>query len=242
MLNWEKQLFQNADLVIGDTREHCTFFHDTFDVEKDRLIDIPVGAEETVFSPISNPFPPNNPIRVLFYGSFLGLQGPQYIIEAAKQYQGASVQWQMMGDGPLLEQCKKEAQEIQNIEFIPWVSYEELPRRIRSADILLGIFGTSSKAHRVIPNKVYQALACGKPLVTMHSPAYPDSFPTASDLGIRWVAPGDPKQLAQSIAELAAQPLQIQELGKEAYQTFIRFFSEADIERRLEQALKRFCS
>lgn len=242
LLNWEKQLFRQADLVIGDTREHCNYFHGTFAVERSKLVDIPVGAEESLFKPATPQTQPTTPIRILFYGSYLGLQGPQYIIEAAKHYTGPPVQWQMIGAGPLLEQCKEAAQGLKNIEFLPWVAYEELPKSIQSADILLGIFGTSAKAHRVIPNKVYQTLACGKPLITMHSPAYPRDLLSHSNAGIHWVPPGDPKQLAITIAKLATEPLQLQDMGKLAQQTFRKYFSEAEIEQRLHKALKHFCS
>ena len=45
-----------------------------------------------------------------------------------------------------------------------WVEYERLPDELQAAGCALGIFGTSAKAARVIPNKAFQALACGTPL------------------------------------------------------------------------------
>jgi glycosyltransferase involved in cell wall biosynthesis len=242
LLNWEKNIFQKATMVIGDTREHCTYFHTTFGVEQSRLIDIAVGAEEKFFKPATHPSDMRNTITVLFYGSFLGLQGPLTIIEAAKQYNGPEVQWKLIGEGPLLGKCKTEAAGLDSVEFIPWVPYEDLPSHIQKADIVLGIFGTSEKANRVIPNKVYQTLACGKPLVTMRSPAYPKGFTTDHDLGIYWVTAGDADDLATAVAELAGKKAQLQDQGDKAYSTFIKHFSEAGIEQRLLTVLKQFCS
>jgi len=242
LLNWEKSVFQKATMVIGDTREHCNYFHTAFGVEKSRLIDIPVGAEEKIFKPATNPSDKSNTITVLFYGSFLGLQGPLTIIEAAKRYHGPEVQWKLIGEGPLLGKCKAEAAGLDSVEFIPWVPYEDLPSHIQKADIVLGIFGTSEKANRVIPNKVYQTLACGKPLVTMRSPAYPKGFTTNYDMGIHWVTPGDAKDLATAVSKLAREKEQLLDQGDKAYNTFIKHFSEADIEQRLLTALKQFAS
>ena len=242
LLNWEKNVFQKATMVIGDTREHCNYFHTTFGVEQSRLIDIAVGAEEKFFKPATHPSDMRNTITVLFYGSFLGLQGPLTIIEAAKKYNGLEVQWKLIGEGPLLGKCKAEAAGLDSVEFIPWVPYEDLPSHIQKADIVLGIFGTSEKANRVIPNKVYQTLACGKPLVTMRSPAYPKGFTTNHDLGIHWVTAGDAHDLATTVAELAGKKEQLQDQGDKAYSTFIKHFSEAGIEQRLLTALKQFCS
>ncbi len=41
--------------------------------------------------------------------------------------------------------------------------YELLPAELKQTGCALGIFASSPKAQRVIPNKVFQALACGAP-------------------------------------------------------------------------------
>ena len=63
-----------------------------------------------------------------------------------------------------------------NINWIDWVKYEELPKYINGADVCLGIFGDTEKATRVIPNKAFQIIASGKPLITGDSPAARELF------------------------------------------------------------------
>src|SRR4029079_14047367 len=57
-----------------------------------------------------------------------------------------------------------------NVEWMPWVEYEQLPGELHRAGCALGIFASSPKAQRVIPNKVFQALACRAPIVTADTP------------------------------------------------------------------------
>ncbi len=245
LFNREKRMLQGADLVIADTKEHARYFHHFFSVEKSRLAVIPIGANETLFTPDSPITPPpsvpaqKKEYTALFYGSFLGLQNPQVIVEAAHLCKTLPIKWQFVGEGPLLGKCKKLAEGLPNTEFIPWVAYATLPEIIRSADIVLGIFGTSDKAKRVIPNKVYQALACGKPLVTMTSSAYPDHFTENSNLGIKWVKAGSANELADTVAALLNKPQQLAAMGAAAHTTYRRYFSEAYIREQLKAALSR---
>ncbi|PID75901.1 MAG: hypothetical protein CSB23_01440 [Deltaproteobacteria bacterium] len=236
LLRWEQKLFQAADLVIADTEEHAAFFHGTFIGDQRKPAVVPVGAEERLFYPQRTNLP-QAPFTVLFYGSFLSLQGPQTIVEAAQHYRGPKILWKMVGEGPLLETCQKMAAGNREIQFIPWLPYKELPDIIRSADLLLGIFGASAKAGRVIPNKVYQALACGKPLVTRKAPAYPPGFTENTDLGIRWVEPANPRQLAAVIAELVSTPEVLPAMASQAYNTYKGFFSTTEIQKRLGRAV-----
>ncbi len=242
LLKWESALFQRADLVLADTWEHARFFSETLGVDSERIAVVPVGAEENVFKPNIHDSRAGSIPTVLFYGSFLNLQGPEVIIDAARKYTGPLAVWKLVGQGPLLDECRRRAEGLTNVEFIPWLPYEELPDLIHQADILLGIFGTSAKAGRVIPNKVYQSLACGKPLVTRTAPAYPDSFINNNSLGIGWVAPGDPQQLADKVAELMINRATLAEMGCQARKTYETHFSMASISASLFSALNPLLS
>ncbi len=238
LLRWESSLLQRADLVLADTWEHARFFSAKLGVAAEHVAVVPVGAEENLFIPEDFVRPAGKQATVLFYGSFLSLQGPQVIVAAARQYVGPPLVWKLVGDGPLLAECRRLATGLTNVEFAPWVPYAELPEVIHQADLLLGVFGTSEKAGRVIANKVYQALACGKPLVTRRASAYPESFGAADDLGIGWVAPGDPQQLAEEVSRLLSDPEALTRMGQQARQTYEAHFSQASISASLVSALK----
>jgi glycosyltransferase involved in cell wall biosynthesis len=237
-LNWERDLFQRADIVLADTREHARFFVETLGVESQRVYVVFVGAEEALFKPGMAPEKlPGEALEALFYGSFIPLQGASVIVEAARRYTGPPLRWTLIGAGPELAPCKQAALGLPNVAFEAWVDYTALPERIRRADILLGVFGTTRKADRVMPNKVFQALACGKPVVTRRAAAYPDELIDATDKGIVWVPPGDAGALANTLAELATNPRDLVEMGRQARATFDGYYSEAAIKTSLVQAL-----
>ena len=232
----EQRQFQAADIVLADTPEHARFFADTLGVPADRLHVVYVGAEEGLFAP-GEPRAPGQPLEALFFGSFIGLQGPEVIVEAASRYQGPPLRWTLLGDGPLRATCEQRARGMDSIVFEDWIPYRQLADRIRRADILLGVFGASAKAGRVIPNKVFQALACGKPLVTRSAPAYPGALRDAIDGGIRWVPAADATALAEAVAELAAHPERLASRGTAARCSYEQLFSAAAVTAQLGTAL-----
>ena len=91
-----------------------------------------------------------------------------------------------------------------NVDWVPWVEYDDLPAEIQSAGCALGIFGTGAKAARVIPNKAFQALACATPLVTADTPAARELLADGRDALL--VPPGDAAALAQAVRRLAGDP------------------------------------
>src|SRR5690606_7752009 len=84
------------------------------------------------------------------------------------------------------------------LRWVDWIDYTDLRREIAAADVCLGIFGTSDKAASVIPNKVFQVLAAGRPLITRDSPAIRELVEHDMQ-DITLVPSGDARSLADAI-------------------------------------------
>lgn len=235
---WESNLIQSADMVLVDTPLHAGLFARELGVQADKLVTVYVGAEAEMFKPLAK-LTEAEPIEVLFYGSFIGLHGVHAIVEAAKLAQAQSnVVWTLLGDGPQKASCMASAEGYENIRFEAALPYAKLPQRIANADILLGVFGGTAKAGNVIPNKVFQALACAKPVITRTSQAYPSALQEGSR-GLQFVTADNPQALYEAVMRWVAQLHQLKAHGDSAYQLYERYFSSAQIQQQLAQALSK---
>ncbi len=238
LLKWEQKLFAKADVVIADTACHKQYFIDQLGCSPDKVAVIPVSAEEALFYPKAAPINPEP--EVLFFGTFIGLQGPSYIADSIKFYEGPSIKLTFLGDGPERPQCEQICQQINNpkvnVQFEDWIPFHDLPDRIRQADICLGVFGTGEKSFRVIPNKVYQALACGKPVITMRGDAYPAELSTRE--GIDFVSAGAPSEIAEAIGCMLKKNATV--LSEDAVKMYSKHFSNQSISFTLAELFKGF--
>jgi glycosyltransferase involved in cell wall biosynthesis len=103
--------------------------------------------------------------------------------------------------------------------------------------VALGIFGTSSKAARVIPNKAFQALACGAPLVTADTPAARELLTDGKDALL--VPPGEPAALAAALRRLAADDEFRTRLGFDGIGTYLMRASEGVLGHRWLDIIER---
>lgn len=202
---------QLADIIVYDTVSNKKFFQEKFKANPKKGIVVLVGAEDLFYfcepTMLSCSYRKNN-ILVLWYGWFSPLHGIDIILNSALYLQeiepisGLNIRFLLIGQGQMLNFSKNfiRGHNLRNVIWLPPVSYDLLPHYISRADIGLGIFGGSRKALRVIPNKVYQMAAAGKPVITMESPAIREVFtPNYDIITVR----RDPQHLARSIIELA---------------------------------------
>ena len=194
-----------AKIILVDTPENGEYLTATFNVPAERLITVPVGADEEMFRPLPSQShsDAHAGTSVLFYGTMIPLQGVDTIIRAAKLLEDdGDTRFEIIGTGQMLESAQALARElsVSNVTFVPRVPYSELPRHIERADIVLGIFGTTAKAGRVIPNKVYQSMAMGAAIVTRDSIAQRRMLQNEESALL--VPPGDPNALAAAIRRL----------------------------------------
>lgn len=204
---WEWFACRLSDLVILDTNAHIGYFCQKYFLSSNKFARVFVGAEKEYFSPDPKFNKANwqsNQLKVLFYGQFIPLHGIEYIITAARILEERNIEFILIGKGQ--EEAKisqmLKATPLPGVRWIPWVSYENLCEWINKADICLGIFGNSQKACQVIPNKVFQIIVCGKPLITRDSPAIRELLSPERN-GVYLIPPAQPEILAKAILEMA---------------------------------------
>jgi glycosyltransferase involved in cell wall biosynthesis len=179
----DRWAFRSSDLLIADTRAHKEYYGRDFGLDPLKVGVVPVGFDDRVFSAALRKIRPADgaPFTVLFFGSFLPLHGVTDVIEAARLVFEAdpSVRFHFVGAGQTLSsvQARAAGLGLSNIHFEGWLSQKDLAETAaRLADVCLGIFGRTEKAARVVPHKVFQAMALGKPVVTARTPAVEELF------------------------------------------------------------------
>lgn len=188
-----------ADIVVVDTEEHLEIVPEKY---RPKAVVVHVGAPTPWHQAAVDPTADadaSGPLKVVFYGLYTPLQGTPVIGEALGRLAGAPVEVTMIGGGQDEPETKRAAAANTSVRWLDWVPAAELPALVASHDVCLGIFGTSDKALRVVPNKVFQGAAAGCAVITS------DTAPQRRVLGDAavLVPPGDPDALADALLGLA---------------------------------------
>ncbi len=165
-------------------------------------------------------------------GKLIPLQGVDTILEAARR--APDVRFRVVGSGQLASLLETRPE---TVGHVPWLDYEALPGELHRAGCALGIFGTSDKAHRVIPNKAYQALASGTPLITGDTAAAGELLVDGESALL--VPPGDPAALAEAVQRLAQDAGLARKIGAGGRAVYERQASEAVLGPRWRTIIER---
>jgi glycosyltransferase involved in cell wall biosynthesis len=225
----DRRALRTADLVVADTRANADRLADLAGLPPGRVEVCLVGAEERLFRP---GWAPSEPFTCLFVGKLIPLHGIETIVAAARR--APELPLRLVGSG----QLEHELRDLpSNVERIPWIGYERLPQELHRAGCALGIFGTSDKAGRVIPNKAFQALACGTPLVTADTPAARELL--VHEESALLVPPGDPDALAEAFRRIVSDPALARRLSEGGLAVYRQRASEEVLGPRWREVLER---
>lgn len=215
-----------ADVVVVDTEEHAALVPAA---RRDRTVVVPVGADaswararadrdgadvagtaEDAAAGVPEALGSGaGPLSVVFYGLMTPLQGAPVVAGALRRLAG-SVRATVVGRGQDSVVVDALLSGTPNLRRVDWVVPAELPSLVADHDVCLGVFGTSRKAARVVPNKVFQGLAAGCVIVTS------DTAPQRRLLGDAavLVPPGDEDALAAALISLAGDRARVAELHR----------------------------
>lgn len=206
----ESRALRSASKILVDTSANVKHLHRLFNIPRSQFNTLPLATDGSSHGSckkaprpdVENP--PSSPVNVLFFGTFVPLQGTKIIIEAIAILNHCSdIKFTLIGDGQQASEIEEKIVGLKNITWIrTWQTPSQLEHEIDSADICLGIFGGEGKAARVLPLKLYMALAHGKAIITQESYSTPDGSPHIPALTIEPTA----KNLAKAITELSKSP------------------------------------
>jgi len=230
-----------SNRIILDTEEHIDYFVKEFKLKKEKFDEIFVGAEEDIFRPVNiKREKDKDKFLVLFYGTFIPLHGVDYIFKNIKLLEkNKDIIFKIIGKGQTYDKSMKLAKKLKlkRTEFVPWVRYKDLPREIAKADVCLGNFGNTGKSKRVIVNKIFQCLACKKPVITIKSISSKRLFKHKENIYLSDITKKD--GLAKAILELKENPDLRDKIAENGYKLYNKRFTIKKIGKNTKKIIEK---
>ena len=175
---------------------------------------IPNGIDLEHFSPDVSPIDDvcDGKLNILFVGRLESRKGLNYLIKAYKQVKEEFPNSRLVVVGPGTRLRKKYEKQVvrsglKDVVFIGYVSYDELPRYYKTADI----FCSPATGRESFGIALLEAMAIGKPIIASNIDGYA-SIMTHGAEGLL-VPPKDEKALAQALISLMANEPLRQQMG-----------------------------
>ncbi len=209
------------DRLILDTAEYVQWFHRTHGVGPVRFRLVPTGADDRVYKVSDAPPPDPGRFTLIYYGTFIPNHGVLTIIEAAHLLaDDRALRFVLIGRGPDKDAALALADQyhLDNVTFVDWIERDALPSYVAEADVCLGVFGTTPQSLMTIQNKIYEALAMCKPLITGDSPTVRAELQHLSHVYL--IERDNPQALAHAIRTLKYDPDLRRRLAENGYHVF----------------------
>ncbi len=221
-----------ADLLLVDTQETGRLFADRYGAREERICEIPVGSDLP-----SRPLRPEHPrLRALFVGTGIPFHGVATLLDAlgSLERDDRGVDLTFVGGAPV---DRARAARLPRARVLPGpVSREALAELHAESDLVLGVFGAGPKADRVVPCKVYDALAAGRAVVTGESHATRRLL--AGVAGVVFVPREDAQALEETLAALLREPGRLAPMGAANRRAFEARFAPGVLGERLRAAIE----
>lgn len=206
----ERMNARAASLVIAVTEGIKEYFVTNYMVSSGKIAVIPNGVDTDAFRP-----EPQEEARhavkldpeswyVGYVGSLHEWQGVHFLIEAANLLRDEKrIRFLIIGKGeelPLIESRIREYS-LQNVDVRPPVPHDAISRYINACDICIS-YPMKFRDGATSPFKVYEYLACGKPVISSDLASIRSEFGTV----LTYAEPESATALAEAIKNAALSP------------------------------------
>ena len=216
----ERFLYRNAKVVMVNSPG---FIEHVQQRGARRVELVPNGAETSMFTPSADgaEFRQQHNLTdkyVVLYAGAHGLSNDLGVVlqAAARLSDQPEIAIILLGDGKEKPHLQAQASELglTNVLFLPPLSKTEMPVALAAADACLAILKPIEMYKTTYPNKVFDYMAAGRPVVLAIDGVIRQVIEDAGG-GIP-VPPGDPQALAEAIRHLAENPAAGIQMGRQA--------------------------
>jgi glycosyltransferase involved in cell wall biosynthesis len=218
-------------------------------ISPDRMTVLPSGANTDLSRPLDKSYccdelglDPNNKY-VGFIGTFYHYQGIDVLIDSAsliiKKY--PDVIFLLVGDGPMRPIWQKR---ITTLGLDPYfiltgfVPYENVPLYSGASDVCISPY--LREAAQFSPVKVFDYLACGKPVVISDVADVRIIFHESN--AVLFIEPENPTELANAINTLLDSPKKRKIMGKKGRNFIVSRYDRKNIAKQVEQITAMLCN
>jgi glycosyltransferase involved in cell wall biosynthesis len=202
---------------------------------RQKLIEFGLSAAKVVHQPqaldLSGFRPSGRPGEyILFAGILLREKGIGTLVEAMRRFPGERLL--VAGDGPYRQEVEQQIREhkLTNVTLLGFQPQERIPDLMANCKFLV----VPSEWYETFGLVIYEALACGRPVVGANLGGIPELIPDG--LRGRLFQPGDVDSLADAMMSLLGDPSLRDQMGEEGLH-FVREFSP---ERNYQGILELF--
>lgn len=237
----EQQACELADLILLDTQAQIKYFIDRYNINKEKFIRIFVGANNKVYFK-QKQIQKSDKFIIYWHGYIVPFYAVKTVVQVAEILKDHSnIEFRIVTrKGNQSEKIKQQAKDLnlKNIKFYCEKSFSGLAKFINSADVCLGIFGNNQKAKVVIPNKIYEAIACAKPVITANHKVINELF--TDDKNIILVKPENPQDLADKILKLKNNKNLRQKIAFNGHNLYLKNLLSKDVVKSLINKLENY--
>ena len=233
---------KHCDRVVVLTEGLRELVIERYGVQRERAAVLPSGTDGDLFTPrdpvvcrrtIGLAAEPN---YIGFVGSLYRYQGLSYLLEAMALVRRADplIHLLVVGDGEAGTELKEQAERLGLASCITWtgrVPYQEVPTFIGAMTVCVAPF--RGDRGETSPVKVFDYLACGRPVIASAIPSVIGAF--SSDSGVLFVPPDNPIELAEAIHKLVLDRPLCNRMGMQGRRLVEQQYQWATLTQRLRE-------
>lgn len=178
-------------------------------------------------------------VFVVLYAGAHGVSNDLDTVLAAADLLNATkgVQFVLLGDGKEKRrlQAKADRMGLINIQFMSAVPKSNIPQALNKADACLAILMPIEAYKTTYPNKVFDYMAAGKPILLMIDGVIREVVEQA-DAGT-FVQPGDARALADAIQSLERDPRRCESMGQNGRRFVEKHFDRVHLADEMEKSI-----